>query len=235
MSYATIAKYYNTIFPFRQPVLDLLAKTFKDTTNLLDLGCGAGLYPAGLQKLGIKCTGVDLDSEMISQAKNNHPKIDYRVMSLLDLDQLGDDKYQGAYCIGNVLSYLKAEQLEIFLSKLHALLPKGATWLFQVMNWDYVLTCKAYQFPDVEIDKSLTFRRCYTDISCNEIKFHRQLLENQTTIYHEIDTLYPLTSQQYIELHQKAEFSLTSQFSNFSGTKFSPNLDTANLMSFQKI
>ena len=64
-----------------------------DVTNLkvLDLGCGCGEHDRKLAEMGAKrIVGIDLSNNMINEAiKNNHSKkIEYKVMSMNDIDKL---------------------------------------------------------------------------------------------------------------------------------------------------
>jgi SAM-dependent methyltransferase len=55
-------------------------------TNLLDVGCGFADFATYLQPRfsGIKYSGIDLSSAMVTEACRNHPDLDLRVANVLD-------------------------------------------------------------------------------------------------------------------------------------------------------
>ncbi len=54
-------------------------------SDILDLGCGTGALTCLLSGYGRRIAGVDSSPEMIAQAKENYPDIDFRVHDALDL------------------------------------------------------------------------------------------------------------------------------------------------------
>lgn len=74
------------------PQLFALIGDVKDK-SILDLGCGAGGHDRKLVSLGAKkVLGIDLSNNMINEAikSNSSDKIEYRVMSMNDIDKLND-------------------------------------------------------------------------------------------------------------------------------------------------
>lgn len=61
--------------------------------RILNLGCGAGGHDRKLIEMGADYVlGIDLSENMINEAKNNSnsEKIEYKVLSMLDIDKLND-------------------------------------------------------------------------------------------------------------------------------------------------
>ena len=76
---------------FLQPSLDWIASLFnpKAHPDLLDLGCGSGIYAEKFHQLGFHVTGIDLSERSIEYAKNEaqtkHMSINYCCQNYLDL------------------------------------------------------------------------------------------------------------------------------------------------------
>ncbi|MCY1634665.1 class I SAM-dependent methyltransferase [Marinifilum sp. D737] len=104
--------------------------------NILDLGCGPGLYAEELAKRGHKITGIDFSENSIyyakEQAKINGYDIDYIVQNYLEID------YQNQFDLV-ILIYtdfcvlLPAEQ-ELLLSKIKKALKPGGVFAFDFNN-----------------------------------------------------------------------------------------------------
>jgi trans-aconitate 2-methyltransferase len=65
-------------------VLELLAP--QTAEEIIDLGCGSGQLTARIAECGARVTGIDQSAEMISQARANHPSIDFRVADATDFE-----------------------------------------------------------------------------------------------------------------------------------------------------
>lgn len=84
---------------------DLMSRNFSDNEiNLLDLGCGIGLYYDFLiennKQHSIVYSGIDISTEMIKGAKELHPKTPFEVRDIL-LNPLDENSYD--YIIMNGL------------------------------------------------------------------------------------------------------------------------------------
>ena len=53
--------------------------------KILDIGCGTGRTTINLAELGHDVIGIDIVPDMIEQAKNKYPNIDFKVMNACDL------------------------------------------------------------------------------------------------------------------------------------------------------
>lgn len=84
------AKKYNTthdfIFKYGAGLLDLLPKEPK---KVLDIGCGTGALTNQIAELGHDVTGIDQSLNMIHQAKESYPKLNFLQQDILKpTDQL---------------------------------------------------------------------------------------------------------------------------------------------------
>jgi len=72
-AWISLAPIYHYIFPARKAQLDFISSVFGRTARpvrrVLDVGCGSGAYALALADRGFAMTGIDLDREMIAQAR----------------------------------------------------------------------------------------------------------------------------------------------------------------------
>jgi len=91
--------------------------------RILDAGCGTGRVGGFLVDAGHEVVGVDLDPELIAVAREEHPKGEWLVGDLAELDVPGD--FDAIVCAGNVLTFVApGTRLEI-LRRLGAHLREG--------------------------------------------------------------------------------------------------------------
>lgn len=237
MAYLDIAKFYDQIFLFSQTKIDFLNQYLPTHGNILDFGCGTGKMTDVLNQPQRPVLGIDIDPTMIQEAKRLRPNTAFKQASMTELDFTALDP-QSAFCVGNTLSYLNKDELSSFLTKLYHALPKNGVWIFQTLNWNYILNQKDdYQFPDLEIQKQTTppvFRRWYDKISPEQVMFHRQVRHANTLLSDETDTLYPQTSESYDQIHQAIGFKLIGSFANFKGNPLLTSEDSASIKVFVK-
>lgn len=62
---------------------DLISYLPKTKHTVLDLGCGTGTLTKKIADLGYDVTGIDSAKNMIEQAKENYPTLDFRVQDIL--------------------------------------------------------------------------------------------------------------------------------------------------------
>ncbi|MBO3739315.1 class I SAM-dependent methyltransferase [Actinoplanes flavus] len=71
--------------------------------RILDAGCGTGRVGGHLAASGHDVTGVDLDPELIAEARAQHPGPHWQVGDLSELDL--PDRYDVIVCAGNVMTF----------------------------------------------------------------------------------------------------------------------------------
>jgi len=237
MAYLDIAKQYDQIFLFSQVKIDFLNHYLPTDGNVLDFGCGTGKMTDILNQPQRPVVGIDIDPTMISEAKRLRPNTSFlqNSMTALNLDEL---KPQAAFCVGNTLAYLQKKELVDFLTKLYQVLPENGVWIFQTLNWDYVLDQEEiYKFPDLKVEgvqEPTIFRRWYDHISPEVLHFHRQIWQNSELISDEMDQLHPQTSNHYDQIHQAVGFKLVGSFANFKGDPLITSNDSASIKVFRK-
>ncbi|WP_183563692.1 methyltransferase domain-containing protein [Mucilaginibacter sp. SP1R1] len=78
---------------YGESVLELL--DVKPGEYILDLGCGTGDLTQQIQNKGAKVKGTDLSPDMIAQAKEKYPEVDFAVENAADF--FTDDKYDAVF------------------------------------------------------------------------------------------------------------------------------------------
>lgn len=68
------------------PDLELFFRVAPGTT-MLDVGCGWGRYVSRFIERGMSYTGIDYSPEMIAQAQESNPGLDFRQVSFHDLEE----------------------------------------------------------------------------------------------------------------------------------------------------
>lgn len=109
----------------------------KGKLNILDLGCGPGLYTEILAKKGHHVTGVDISKNSIDYARTSAQSkeldIEYIQASYLDLD-LEKNKYDLILLIYTDLGVLIPKDRELLLKNIYQGLKHGGTFIFDVLK-----------------------------------------------------------------------------------------------------
>ena len=109
----------------------------KGKLNILDLGCGPGLYTEIFAKAGHNVTGIDISKNSIEYAKKSaeDKKLDiaYINSSYLEID-LESDKYDLVVLIFTDLGVLMPTDRENLLEMVFRVLKKGGTFIFDVLK-----------------------------------------------------------------------------------------------------
>ena len=100
----------------------------KAQDNVLDLGCGPGLYASRLARAGLQVTGVDYSRRSIDYARKfaneNNLNITYRYQNYLELTD--ENQYDTVLLIFGDFCPLNPEQRTVLLKNVHrALKPNG--------------------------------------------------------------------------------------------------------------
>lgn len=120
----------------------ILEQLDEDANNILDLGCGPGLYTEKLAKKGYKVTGIDFSENSIEyakdRAKQNNLDVSYICKDYLDLDLDFKEKFDlitMIYCDFGVLSI---EEREILLKNVYYSLKANGIFIFDALNKDTI-------------------------------------------------------------------------------------------------
>lgn len=107
-----------------------------DALEILDLGCGPGLYCKRLAENGHKVTGIDFSKNSIEYAKrenlSDNLDISYRNGNYLELSDEG--KYDLVILVFTDLGVLHPNDRGLLLTKIYKALKPGGTFIFDVLR-----------------------------------------------------------------------------------------------------
>jgi 2-polyprenyl-3-methyl-5-hydroxy-6-metoxy-1,4-benzoquinol methylase len=86
--------------------------------RILDAGCGTGRVGGRLAAAGHRVTGVDLDPELITAARQDYPDTDWRVGDLAELEL--PDRFDVIVCAGNVMTFVAPDTRGEILRRMRA-------------------------------------------------------------------------------------------------------------------
>ncbi|MBI9097660.1 MAG: class I SAM-dependent methyltransferase [Spirochaetaceae bacterium] len=233
MFYTDFAEDYEKIFPFRENIYSFLkAYLPPQGKRILDIGCATGHYCGRFASEGYIPLGIDLDSQMIKSASTNYTSADFRILDLTKIDSI-ESEFDLIYSTGNVMAHISESDFLSFLKSIKRKMTKSGIWIFQVINWDFILTQQEFTFPVIETD-SKSFHRKYTEIGEKELIFHTELTNRETgkSVFKDKVTMYPLPSYKYIDIHERAGFQLRGHFSDYSETPFFSSNFSADIYVF---
>lgn len=105
--------------------------------EILDLGCGPGLYTEIFAQKGHSVTGVDISKTSIDYAKNEAEEKNLNILYLnenyLEL-KLAEKKYDLVTLIYTDLGTLLPEERDKLISFIYRILKKGGIFIFDVLN-----------------------------------------------------------------------------------------------------
>ena len=115
----------------------VLAQTNKEQMNILDLGCGPGLYSEIFATKGHKVTGVDFSENSINYAKKEAIEkgldINYLNQNYLELD-VPEQSFDLVTLIYTDLGVLNADERSILLGNIKKALKPGGVFIFDLLN-----------------------------------------------------------------------------------------------------
>jgi len=222
--YARFPDLYRRVFPLRPVVVErVVAAVGPPPRAILDLGCGPGDLAGALAARGYHVTGVDLDADMIAAARRAYPTAVFHRRDLREVGRLAGP-FAAAVCVGNVLPHVPAADLPAFLADLARLLPPGAAWLVQTVNWDALAGSPSYTFPVKELGDGRTCHRSYTRLPDGGVRFRLAVLAEDGAVLHDgAVTLHPCPSDELDRCHAAAGFRREARWADFAGSPFVPD------------
>jgi len=234
MFYSKFAADYEQIFPFNKKIYSFLKEYMPSPdTKILDIGCASGHYCGRFAADGYKITGIDLDSDMIYTATRTYPTANFKVLNLTDIAVL-TESYNMVYSTGNVMAHVSMNDFKIFLDTLKRKMTDGGIWIFQVINWDYILKQDNFTFSEIETEEKI-FIRHYSDITPDTLIFNTELKDktNGKIVFKDKVTMYPVHSEKYISIHKDAGFELLGHYSDYGKSAFNSNNFSADIYVFK--
>ena len=232
--YQSIAKHYDDIFPLSSMLKRfLLSFGISKEDSILDAGCATGEVALYLAQNARTVTGVDLDPGLIEiallkQAERCVENVKFHIGDMNDLDiMFVDGQFKIVVCLGNTLVHLiSMEALDNFLRKVAVILSDGGTFIFQILNYQKILSKRMVELPLIDNEK-ITFERRYDhDIHKPLLAFNTRLTVKETSeiIDNSID-LYPLNREELVNMSSKKLFRSVQFLGGFDGRTFSEEDD----------
>lgn len=231
MLYEKISDYYDRLFPLRQPVVDCLGSYLTPESFVLDIGCGTASLTQALSKQCRSIIGIDVSKDMILKGQHKYPGL---TLLHTDIHGLTHTGFDVIYSTGNTVSYFDRTGLQALAATISERLSPNGLWIYQTVNWDYLLSRQTWQFPDITFETGI-FRRSYTFPGHGElVDFHLELTVTDGPTLKETHRLYRLARQEHIEIHRKADLKLAESFLSWKKEPWTPDISGATILVFQK-
>jgi len=231
--YSDFADHYERIFPFREEVYTFLhAGRPGPPRRILDAGCGTGDYCGRFAAAGFEAVGLDLDPAMVEAARRRYPAVVFQCLDMMEIASLGS-AFDLTFCIGNTAAHLPQEAFARFILAVKGILRPGGRWIFQVVNWDYILSRAEDRFSLKTIEtQAATFEREYRDVSGRRLRFCTRLRVGGRTAFEGEVWLYPILAAEVLRLHQGAGFRLEGHYGDYRRSPFDPSRDSGSVYVF---
>lgn len=105
---------------------------FKNSNNVLDIGCGRGEFLSLLKENGIGAKGIDINEDMILYCKKNN--LDVEKVDVLSYLKLLKDKSLDGVFSGQVVEHLKPEQLTYIIKLCYDKMKYGTYFVAETVN-----------------------------------------------------------------------------------------------------
>ncbi len=180
--YDIIADEYERIFPLDKELVAFVERIFPDKDGfLIDSGCATGALAASLAKDGYAVTGIDSEARMIALAaakKRAGLTVEFKQADMTAIGAFTGAA--GVLCFGNTLPHLPDEAAVFdFFQSAHDALTPGGKFVFELLNYDAILSRKDFAFPDIPAGRYI-FKRFYDCKDENHILFTAGLVEAET-------------------------------------------------------
>jgi ubiquinone/menaquinone biosynthesis C-methylase UbiE len=225
--YTSISEYYAEIFPYNPSQLQFVADGAGDLTGqqILDIGCATGELAFHLAKSGAEVTGIDLNEDLLQQAKAGkvHTKLTFQKGNMLELqNDFQAEKFDLVLCFGNTLVHLSSpEQILEMLIGVNAVLKPGGIFLLQILNYDYILSEPVTELPLIETENIRFVRHYSFDESSPLISFQTELhLKKEGEVISNETPLLALKSNELRNLLENVGFESVELFANFKKEPF---------------
>lgn len=228
--YSNLLEYYDELFPVEKTRLDFIESTaahyqkekgVRNIVKVLDLGCATGTTAIQLMRRGMDLVGIDNNDQMIQSAsrRNPEPKTNARffLMDMTKIDKyFSKDCFDIVLCLGNTMVHLKElEEIEGLIKAVHTVLKPGGMFIFQLINYEMILSEHVVCLPIIETTRS-SFVRKYTCTSQKNIIFDASVLSsNGQTVFSDSVNLYPLGSKELMKMLNSSGFKNEAFYSDF--------------------
>jgi SAM-dependent methyltransferase len=105
---------------------------FKNSQNVLDIGCGRGEFLSLLKENGIGARGIDINEDMVAYCKNNGLEVQ-KVEALFYLESLDNTSLDGVFT-GQLVEHLQPGELINLVKLCYNKMKYGAHFIIETVN-----------------------------------------------------------------------------------------------------
>jgi len=179
MFYESIAKVYDYIFPKNRKQLEFVEsiKKISSEEKILDIGCATGNLTELLgEKIG-NVVGIDLDKELLKEAKDKHPNLNFENMNMLEVNEkFEENSFDRVVSFGNTLVHLDSrEEVEEFFQKVYKTLKFNGFFIVQIINYNRIIEKNIKNLPTIDNEKVKFVRDYEYDKSIGKVDFITEL------------------------------------------------------------
>jgi glycine/sarcosine N-methyltransferase len=225
--YTSISKYYSEIFPYNPIQLQFVKNSIGNLSGkqILDIGCATGELAFNLAKESAKVTGIDLNEDLLKQAKTKkkHSNLQFQKGNMLELENdFQERQFDAVLCFGNTMVHLLTTNLiQQMLNGVNAILKPGGMFLMQILNYDYILNEQISELPIIETENIKFVRNYEFGVSSPIVRFKTDLhLKKGSRVVSNETSLLALKSTELINLLENSGFKNIELFSNFKKKTF---------------
>jgi len=225
--YTSISKYYSEIFPYNPAQLSFVKNRVGELAGkqILDIGCATGELAFQLTEAGAKVTGIDLNEDLLKQARENkaHPNSTFQVGNMLNLKtDFEPGQFDVVLCFGNTLVHLEnEEQIQQMFQGVDLVLKPGGLFLIQILNYDYIVDEQISELPVIETNNIKFVRKYLFGENRDQVIFHTDLqLKKENKLISNETKLLSLKSKDLKELLIHENFRDIEFFSTFKMEPF---------------
>jgi cyclopropane fatty-acyl-phospholipid synthase-like methyltransferase len=179
MFYESIAKVYDYIFPKNRKQLEFVEsiKKISIEEKILDIGCATGNLTELLGEKTGNVVGIDLDKELLKEAKDKHPNLNFENMNMLEVNEkFEENSFDRVVSFGNTLVHLDSrEEVEEFFQKVYKTLKFNGFFIVQIINYNRVIEKNIKNLPTIDNEKVKFVRDYEYDKSIGKVDFITEL------------------------------------------------------------
>ena len=179
MFYESIAKVYDYIFPKNRKQLEFVEsiKKISNEEKILDIGCATGNLTELLGEKTGNVVGIDLDKELLKEAKDKHPNLNFENMNMLKINEkFEENSFDRVVSFGNTLVHLDSrEEVEEFFQKVYKTLKFNGFFIVQIINYNRIIEKNIKNLPTIDNEKVKFVRDYEYDKSIGKVDFITEL------------------------------------------------------------
>ena len=144
---------------------------------MLDIGCATGNLTELLGEKTRNIIGIDLDKELLKEAKDKHPNLNFENMNMLKINEkFEENSFDRVVSFGNTLVHLDSrEEVEEFFQKVYKTLKLNGFFIVQIINYNRIIEKNIKNLPTIDNEKVKFVRDYEYDKSVGKVDFITEL------------------------------------------------------------